>query len=276
MDTKIQRILILCKTYPSPSSRYTETSCVAGMAENGQLIRLFPVPFRMVSDEQQFKKWQWITVRVRKSNNDHRPESHRIYTDELDCSEQSLPTDNQWAARRPWLDQFPTFDNFATMEENRKQTGASLALVRPTRIVRLEITQARNPDWTKEERAKLIQEQMQGSLFGQIEAEKDMRELRKVPFDFHYVYTCDSAEGEIEERHKIVDWEAGALYWRCCVSHGKNWEVPFRAKLEQQLPGADLMFLMGTIHRFPDQWLIVSLIYPPKRTPGQLAQTSLF
>jgi hypothetical protein len=36
------------------------------------------------------------------------------------------------------------------------------------------------------------------------------------------------------------------------------------------------MFLMGTIHRFPDQWLIVSLIYPPKPTLQELAQRSLF
>ncbi len=274
--TSIERILILAKTYPSPSARYVETSCVAGITAQGEPRRLFPVPFRLIEEVQQFKKWQWITVRVRKSNDDHRPESHRIYVDGLDCSEQSLSTDNQWAARRPWLDRFPAFDSFAAAEESRKKTGISLALVRPKRIVRLEITPARNPDWTIEERAKLIQEQMQGSLFGQTDAEKDMRELRKVPFDFHYVYTCDSTDGEIEERHKIVDWEAGALYWRCCASHGKNWEVPFRMKLEQQLPGADLMFLMGTIHRFPDQWLIVSLIYPPKRTPAQLAQTSLF
>jgi hypothetical protein len=43
-DTKI---LILCKTYPSPSGKYTETTCVAGMDENGNLMRLFPVPFRL-------------------------------------------------------------------------------------------------------------------------------------------------------------------------------------------------------------------------------------
>jgi hypothetical protein len=32
------------------------------------------------------------------------------------------------------------------------------------------------------------------------------------------------------------------------------------------------MFLLGTIHRFPNQWLIVSLIYPPRppsAPPGQ-------
>ncbi len=80
----------------------------------------------------------------------------------------------------------------------------------------------------------------------------------------HYVYECDVGGETRQYRHKIVDWEAGALYWNCCRSHGAGWEVPFRAQLEQTLPNRDLQFLVGIIHRFPDQWLIVSLIYPPK------------
>ncbi len=111
MKTREERILVLCKTYPSPSAKYSETSCVAGITEPGNLIRLYPVPFRLVNDEQQ---------------------------------------------------------------------------------------------------------------------------------------------------------------------HGQNWETPFRAKIEQQLPSKDLMFLMGTIHRFPDQWLIVSLFYPPKLQPDAPVQESLF
>ncbi|MGR9449202.1 hypothetical protein [Rhizobium leguminosarum] len=43
------RILILCKTYPSPSGKYAETTCVAGMDERGKLVRLFPVPFRLIA-----------------------------------------------------------------------------------------------------------------------------------------------------------------------------------------------------------------------------------
>jgi hypothetical protein len=50
-----------------------------------------------------------------------------------------------------------------------------------------------------------------------------------------------------EYRPKIADWEAGALYWTCRRSHGDAWEAPFRAMLENRLPAADLMFLMGTI-----------------------------
>lgn len=62
-----KRVLILCKTYPSPSGKHFETSCVAGMDEDGRLIRIFPVPFRLIGDEQQFKKWQWISARLEKA-----------------------------------------------------------------------------------------------------------------------------------------------------------------------------------------------------------------
>ena len=274
--TSVERILILAKTYPSPSAKYVETSCVAGITDQGQPRRLYPVPFRMLKEDDQFKKWQWITVRVRKSNDDHRPESHRVFVDTVDSTEPSLSTANHWEARREWIERFPLFNSVAEAESARTRSGLSLALVRPKRIVRLEVTPARDPDWTEEERAKLIREQMQGQLFDAPEAERQVRELRKIPFNFHYVYVCDSPDGEIEERHKIVDWEAGALYWHCHARHGNGWEIPFRAKLEENLPAADLMFLVGTIHRFPDQWLIVSLIYPPKQRPVENPQTALF
>ena len=35
--------------------------------EDGSLIRLYPVPFRLLSDDQQFKKWHWITARFGKN-----------------------------------------------------------------------------------------------------------------------------------------------------------------------------------------------------------------
>jgi hypothetical protein len=67
MPTRRARLLILCKTYPSPSSQYVETSCVAAMEETGQLVRLYPVPFQLMQDEAQFNQpentligWNWM------------------------------------------------------------------------------------------------------------------------------------------------------------------------------------------------------------------------
>jgi len=268
------RILVLCKTYPSPSAAHTETSCVAGIEESGSPIRLYPVPFRLIETGAQFKKWQWITAQVEKANKDHRPESHRIGVDTISCETPIVSTHNGWAARLKWLDKMPSFRTFAAMEEARLKSGTTLALLRPTRILGLDIT-ATSAEWTDEEKAKLLQLQKQGSLFGPNEAAK-IATLRKVPFDFHYRYVCTGSDGvQIEMRHKISDWEVGALYWNVRRSHGNRWEDAFREKIEHDLPTKELIFLMGTIHRFPDQWLIISLIYPPKRQSEVSNQLSL-
>lgn len=271
-----ERILILAKTYPSPSTQYVETSCVAGITQNGAMRRLFPVPFRMIEEGQQFKKWQWINVRIEKANKDHRLESHKLYVDTIECAEQ-IDTKNQWSSRHEWLDKIPSFDSFDELETARLSDRLSLALLRPKKLVDLEIQKARNPEWTKEEKEKLTKEQMQGDLFSEDDAKQQVKELRKVPYDFYYRYLCDTPDGEKEHKHKIVDWEAGALFWKCRRSYGANWEAPFRNKLENQLGDKDLMFLMGNQHRFQDQWLIISLIYPPKQIPAEVApQLQLF
>jgi hypothetical protein len=275
MAGKVNResILILAKTYPSPSAQYIETSCVAGISRNGVMRRLYPVPFRMIEEGHQFSKWQWIDVHVEKANNDHRPESHRLYVDTIQPGV-CVDSKRAWAARWAWLDKIPTFDSYHAMDDCRLRGELSIALLRP-RNVRLEIHKARHQDWTPEERAKLMQ-RVQASLFDEAESRNQLKALEKIPFDFYYVYDTAGPKGDEEHRHKIVDWEAGALFRKCQRSDGKNWEEPFRAKLADDLTGRDLMFLMGNQHRFQDQWLIISLVYPPKRVPGDPRQALLF
>lgn len=272
---RMERILILAKTYPSPSAQYVETSCVAGISDQGAMRRLYPVPFRMIEEGSQFRKWQWISVRIEKANKDHRPESHKLYVDTIACGD-VMDTKKEWAARRGWLGKIPSFDDFETIAATCQEDGLSLALLRPKRVIALEILKARNADWTDVEKEKLMRQQMQGELFSEVEARRQVKDLRKIPFDFYYRYVCDTAAGEQERVHKIVDWEVGALYWNCQRSHGPGWEKPFRAKLEGELAGKDLMFLMGNQHRFQGQWLIISLVYPPKQMLLEARQGLLF
>jgi hypothetical protein len=268
-------ILILCKTYPSPSGKHIETSCVAGMSPDGSLIRLFPVPFRLIDGAQQFKKWQWVNARIERAPADRRTESHKLFVDTVKFIGEPLSTARQWDARRGPIGKLRIFDDFEALEADRVSTGTTLGILRPSGIRSLEITRVANPDWSDDEKAKLLQSQRQGGLFDDTDA-KAITTLKKLPFDFHYRYVCTAGSATKEYRHKIVDWEAGALYWNCHYGHGVGWEAPFRAKMETQLPSADLMFLMGTIHRFPDQWLIVSLIYPPKRPNELRPEPNLF
>lgn len=269
-----ERVLVLCKTYPSPSEKHAETSCVAGMTAQGDLIRLFPVPFRLIRDDQQFKKWQWISAQVYKASDDRRPESHKIYVDTIVLDGAPLSTARAWELRRQEIDKLQLFTDFAELDRRREFDEITLGLLRPRKILGLDITPLDQMEWTDEERRKLVQHQQQAGLFDDGDA-RALQTLRKIPFAFHYRYECEVGCEMRSYRHKIADWEVGALYWNCRKRHGSDWEQSFREKIERELPGADLMFLMGTIHRFPDQWLIVSLIYPPHRRSGTSAQAEL-
>jgi hypothetical protein len=269
-----KRILILCKTYPSPSTKHVETSCVAGLDETGQLIRLFPVPFRLVTDDQQFKKWQWIRARVRKATEDHRTESHRISVDTIETQGDPLSTKQDWLARRQAIAAVKVYEDFADLETARQADGVTLGLVRPSRLVHLKISKASAAEWSDEEIAKLMQAQNQGSLFDQDSEQRQLKLLKKLPHDFHYEYECATPNDTATYTHKLVDWEAGALYWN--IHRRSDWQEAFRQRFFTDFAQRNVLFLMGTIHRFPGQWLIVSVLYFPK-PPNEVAdQQTLF
>lgn len=255
-----KNILVLCKTYPSPSGKYTETSCVAGISEDYKFIRLFPIPYRFLSPKSQFKKWQWIEVQCQKAKHDCRPESYSINIDGIICRDE-ISTGGHWEKRRKIISKLQYFTSFTDIEKERIEKGKTLALLTGVNIKRLEIKPSKYPEWTQEELNKLRQNEIQAGLFDNNE-KSSIKILEKVPFDFYYYYECEK-DGK-EYKHKIVDWEIGAAYRNWKKLYGDDWEIPFRKKFEEEFSQKDLMFLMGTIHRFPDQWLIISLIYPPK------------
>lgn len=265
----IEDLLILTKTYPTPSTKHRETTCVAAFSKTGEIRRIFPVPFRLLDGEQQFNKWEWIQASVTKAKSDNRPESHHIDVNTIIRAGRRIGTEQGWAERKRWIKPH-IINGFEALEARRQATGQTLGFIQPTRLLGLEITSVKELDWTEEDKAKLLQD----GLFDSQEV-RARPPLKKLPFDFHYNYECSTSAGIEAFRHKLTDWEVGALYRNCYYKHGAQWEKPFRQKLETEFAQKDLLFLMGTVHRFPDQWLIVGLVYPPKPEPGEGEQLSL-
>ncbi|HSY43619.1 MAG TPA: hypothetical protein VK811_06875 [Candidatus Acidoferrum sp.] len=252
-----EELLILTKTYPSPSTQYRETTCVAAINRVGELRRLFPVPYRLLDGDARFKKWEWIHAGVAHTDKDRRPESRRIDADSIERHGDIIETKHgDWSERLKWIEPH-VVKSFAELEARRQATGETLGFLRPKRLVKLEITQVKDSEWTEADKVKLSQD----GLFDSEEIKRRAL-LRKLPFDFHYHYES----GDKVERHKLVDWEVGALYWNCLQAYGPTgWEAKFRKRLEIEFSQKDILLLMGTIHRFPDQWLIVGFVYPPRQ-----------
>jgi len=260
-----ENLLILTKTYPLPSANYREHTCVVAIDSNGVLYRLYPIPFRILSGDQQFKRWQWITAKITKAS-DKRPESHKIDVDSISLGK-IVSTDQNWAERvqiiSPHILESPD-----ALEERRNTSGETIGCIKPMDF-ELIIEPRKNPDWTPKEIANLTKE----GLFDSPEVAKRSR-LKKVPFKFRYRFHCDTPEGKKEYNYMITDWEISMLFWNCHHSHKQNWEEPFRQKMEVEFKEKkSLIFLMGNRHRFQDVWLIVGIFYPPR---VDARQTSFF
>jgi len=99
------KVLITVKTYPIPSKKYDELVCTAGVTESGEFIRLYPINFRELSFEKQYKKYQWIEVTVeRHSSRDVRKESFRPTDDSIKVLGKIIPPNpGNWAERARYV-----------------------------------------------------------------------------------------------------------------------------------------------------------------------------
>ena len=61
MQWETKRVLLTVKAYPEVSKKYGETVCLAGITEEGDFIRLYPVPFELFRS-RKLPKYSWIEV----------------------------------------------------------------------------------------------------------------------------------------------------------------------------------------------------------------------
>lgn len=266
----LSRVLITVRTYPTPANKGAETSCTAAVTDSGKWIRLFPVPYRSLSRDKQFKKYQWIEAELKRARGDPRPESHNISIDTIKLRE-SVPTTNDWAQRKTILKPLMRPSMCAIRKERDEREHPTLGLFRPRLIKRLIISPVDRPDWTPAQRAILRQKS-----FG-FDAKAPKEELEKIPFDFFYEFVCDDPGCRRGHKMSCTDWEMAEAYRKWKKDYGARWEAPFRQRFEGEMINRfDTHFFVGTMHAHPKNWIIVGLFYPPKPKPLPLFSALAF
>jgi len=249
-----KRVLITARTYPTPSSKDIEVSCTAGITDQGQWIRLYPIRYRFLDNDQRFRKYQWIEAQVTKSS-DHRPESYKINPDSIQILSPPIKPDNKWQLRKNVVYSLQA-PSLCYLQHAQPQTRASLGFFKPREIMSLEIQPESNPNWTEEDLAKLERADLfQG---------RPAQPLEKVPYKFYYHFTCDEA-GCAGHRLSCVDWEMGEAWRGWQPKYGPAWEAKFREKFEHEMIDLnDTRFFVGTVKAHPNNWIIIGLFYPRK------------
>lgn len=273
----LTKVLITVKTYPTFSEKYDELVCTAGFREDGTWVRIFPVPFRKLDYQNQYEKWQWIEIDLVKNTSDFRPESYR--PTDLDKEIRILDkvdTKNDWGKRKLLIGD-KIWNNMTELIADAKepQIGTSLAIVKPKEIIDF-VWKSCDREWDKLKMDRVIANKAQGSLFDEAETRMVFNVVKKLPYDFQYVFTTEDGK---TRRIMIEDWELGALYWKCLDSAKGDENIACQKVKEKYLDymwaQRDLYFFMGTTKQFhnvgPNPFIIIGTFYPPKTDTHQLS-----
>jgi len=272
------RILITVKAYPKPSHKYSELVCTAGLLEGEKWVRIYPVLFRFLMDNDKYPKYSWINLDIVRSDVDFRPESYKpkLGLDEKFILERTLGTKNSWAARR----QFILNDVFYSMKELLQlahgEGKKSLATVKPKEILGFYIEET-DREWKESWQNTTIQ-----AGFSDLGSNGDAEErelIRKVPYNYYYRFITEGDDNP--RRLKIEDWEIGALFWNCLkITRGDEKAANDLVKkkyFDEFVNKKDLHFFLGTTLEFHrrrtvNPFMIIGVFYPPitKQTQMQL------
>lgn len=266
------KVLITVTTYPLPSRSYDELVCTAGLLQNGNWIRIYPVPLSFLIDLKgsgtvNNVKYTWIELELVKRSDDFRPESYSPkHYDFRDLQVyQRYGTERNWQHRKEACLK-KVYTNLAQLiEDSKAPSNISLATFKPNHILSLEIEEDIR-EWKNE--WKEIRKQ--GDLFASDKSPEIL--IPKLPYKFYYRFIDDSSK---QSRLMIEDWEVGALYWNCLrTAEGDEGKalVKVREKLERNfINEKDMYFFLGTtrewhMRRSKNPFVIIGLFYPKKES----------
>jgi len=267
--------ITLVKAYPALSRKYGEVSCVAGVEmtpEGPRWIRLYPVPFRSLQDDQQFRKYQPVRLGVESHRGDLRRETRRPNRDSIELRGSPVPTKNSWALRRRFVEPLMVA-SMCEISRHQQHDGTSLGVFRPKQVTDFKI-EAANVDQAKRQIARAWSAQT--SLLDGLGAEErtsQIHELEQIPWTFRYRYECSEPDCKGHSQ-SIIDWEIAQFYRR--VQHYGDWRARMRKRWLDEVCSADrdTAFFVGNMHQHPRSFLILGVWWPPRR-PEQLSLTDL-
>ncbi len=184
------RVLVTVKAYPKPSGKYEELVCTAGVLPEGKWVRIYPVPYRFLEDDETYPKYSWIRVNLTRNARDFRPESYRPTAglDEEFRVESVLGTRNQWAARKSLVlrEVFTSMSDLIRLAKGN--TKKSLATVKPKKIVGFKIERSAR-EWKQEWQDQALQKSFLDHEHSDPHGPRKL--VSKVPYDYSYQFLTE-------------------------------------------------------------------------------------
>lgn len=255
MTYEKKRVLLTVKAYPEKSKKYGACVCTAGITDNGDFIRLYPIPFETFRGGKKLPKYSWITVECEKASEYlNRKESYRVRYETLKI-EGYVPTgrDISWSERNQVI--LPLLaGSMEELEQRSNADNTSLGIIKPRSITDFTIDTKPGVDTEENEILKEVQMTLDGET---------RTDLESIEYNFRYHFFC---QGPDCKGHNIMceDWEMLESWrsWKRRYPDRDTLIEKFKGKYFDEMLKRDLYFFVGTHSRF-NTWLIIGLYYPP-------------
>jgi hypothetical protein len=256
-------ILIVVKTYPEISHKYTETVCTAGvLADSKTFVRLYPIRFRYLEGSMQFKKYQWIRANITKATSDPRPESYNIAPDSIELGD-VIKAGKIWEERCAWLLNDNTiFPSVEALRAAQKNDGTSLGIVKP-KIVNRVIIRQRDSKEVEEAIAK------KDSVVNQLDLFEEKKDLYIMPIRIMIEFSCNDSNCT-GHKMSILDWEFGQLYRKVIKSVDRQEKIKSKIIDEIFAESRDTHIILGNMVSHPQSFSVLGFFWPPKQQGRQL------
>jgi len=262
MTWEKKRVLVTVKAYPEKSKKYGEVACTIGLTDEGDWIRLYPIPFNVFSGRDGLKKYDWIEVDCKRAEEKlSRKESYRIRDGSLKITDRSLSL-KKVKGRVNWVERNKIIlshisPSIEELRDKFNEDRTSIGLIKPAELL----------DFYKTDELKIYGDtkSFQQSLFG-----ASIPEIEEIPHLFSYRFRCNGCKEGAEHNIQCEDWELLESYRSWGKRYGDTsllWEKLYD-KYYRLMKDNDLYFFMGTFSQFPT-WLIVGLYYPPRNLKQQ-------
>lgn len=280
-----EQVLMIVKTYPTPSERYGELVCTAGIRlRDNQWIRIYPYPFRQLKTEYRFRKYDVIEAPIIRADNDPRPDSYRLHDPKQVKQIKHIASDQKfWTQRMQYIrpTAVASVEAFKQQmivldEDNVKQWRRSILPV-PVKSGSAKLDYEYNgAEWDKKDANKLgkAKDFVENNLFPSEEMVRYFQILERVPYRFKLSF--EDLTGQ-RYRLTILDWEIPQLYFNVRQKESDDAALEkVRFKIEEKIFSErnEVFLILGSIHhryKNPNSIAIDGFIYPKKN-----AQPSLF
>jgi hypothetical protein len=273
-----EQVLMIVKTYPTPSGKYGELVCTAGIRlRDNAWIRIYPYPFRLVDFDYQFKKYDIIEISLYKAKDDKRPESYKPYDMNSIRRVEHLKVDDYWLKRMPYIraTALPSVKALQEAMLSEDKTWGSTIRPIPVHSENVKVSfEQQGADWPEEDlKLEMAKQRQSMYLFAEKSPKDFFRTLRRVPYKMRLTFT-DLAEDE--HTFPILDWEIAQLYFNSRKKSKNDEEAleKVRYKIEQPIfsKNREVFLVIGNYHhRYKNRWQLAvdGFIWPKRFAPPE-------